>query len=106
MSENDCAYPGCTGFSMSQCRDCGQRYCTRHKDLVADYCAVCQLSSRRRAPRYMFMGILLIALPVLAYFLLVVGLQVRALAITANTGEGIAFLVGLLGLGVLGLIIF
>ena len=106
MGLHDCASPGCTGFSMSQCAQCRQRYCQRHQVLLARLCSACQAAEQRSAPTLMRAGVLLMVLPAGVLILLAAGLHFNALGASPISVTGLAIFVGVVGSFVLGLVLF
>lgn len=62
MGANDCAFPLCRDFSMSQCSRCQLHYWQRHKALLAHLCINCQAAKQEAAPRFIFAGVVLLFL--------------------------------------------
>lgn len=106
MGENDCASLGCSGFSMSQCAQCRQRYCQRHKALLAHLCSACQAAEQRSAPTLMRAGVLLMVLPAGLVIVLAAWLHVNTLGAAPLSMTGLAIFAGVVGSFVVGLVLF
>jgi len=106
MDAFDCAYPGCRGFSMSQCARCDQRYCQQHKALLANLCLTCQASERQHSPQHIRTGLLLMFVPISLYVLLSSLFHLGALNLVQFSLPWIGLVVGLLGCCIVGSILF